>query len=61
MKYKYNIKYRQNGKTEHVNFKNKRGMLSYLDKNINKINKMDAVALNFGQVMLPLKQTVWCQ
>jgi len=59
MKYKYNIKYKVRGKSTVKNFKNKRSMITYLDKNKTKVNKLDAVALNFGMVMLPLKQTVW--
>ena len=59
MKYKYNIKHRVNNKAETINFKTKKSLLSYLDKNINKVNKLQAPVINFGPVMLPLKQTVW--
>ena len=47
------------GKRQTVNFRNKRSFLKYLDKNVDKVNKLHAVVLNFGPVMLPLKQTVW--
>ena len=59
MKYKYNIKHKVQGRAETINFKNKRTLIQYLNKNTNKVNKLDAVVIHFGQVMLPLKQTVW--
>ena len=34
-------------------------MLKYLDKNKHKVNQLVSPALNFGPIMLPLKQTVW--
>ena len=34
-------------------------MLKYLDKNKHKVNQLMSPALNFGQIMLPLKHTVW--
>ena len=59
MKYKYNMRHMVKGKRQTVNFRNKRSFLKYLDKNVDKLNKLHAVVLNFGPVMLPLKQTVW--
>ena len=59
MKYKYNIKHKVKGKAETINFKNKRSMLKYLDKNKHKVNQLMSPALCFGPIMLPLKQTVW--
>jgi hypothetical protein len=59
MKYKYNIKHRVNSKATTINFKTKSSLLSYLNKNTSKINKLDAPVINFGAIMLPLKQTVW--
>tara|TARA_B100000575_G_scaffold127846_1_gene101884 strand:+ start:127 stop:318 length:192 start_codon:yes stop_codon:yes gene_type:complete len=59
MKYKYNIKHKQKGKVQTINFKNKDTMLKYLDKNKDKINSWSAPVLNFAAIMLPLKQTVW--
>ncbi len=59
MKYKYNITYKNNNKVEYINFKNKTTMVKYLDKHKTKVNNMKAAALNFGAIMLPLKQTVW--
>ena len=34
-------------------------MLDYLNGNIDKLNQWKSVTLNFNQVSLPLKQTVW--
>ena len=59
MKYRYNIKHKINNKTEFINFKNKASMIKYLDKHKAKLNLMHSPALNFGAIMLPLKQTVW--
>ena len=59
MKYKYNIKHKQNGRVQVVNFKNKTSMIKYLNGNRDKINKWTSPVLNFAAVMLPLKQTVW--
>ena len=59
MKYKYNIKHRVQNKAETINFKNKASMIKYLNKNKHKINQLVSPALNFGPVMLPLKQTIW--
>ena len=60
MKYRYNIKHKnKNNKVETINFKNKTSMLKYLDKNKHKVNQLMSPALNFGQIMLPLKHTVW--
>ena len=59
MKYKYNIRHREDGKVSVINFKNKESMIRYLDKNKSKINKLTAPVLNFASVMLPLKQTMW--
>ena len=61
MKYRYNIKHKVQGQAETINFKNKRSLIKYLNNNTNKVNKLDAVVINFGQIMLPLKQTVWNQ
>ncbi len=57
MKYKHNIKHKSNRQVETINFKNKLSMIKYLDKNINKINKMSGVALHFGAIALPLNHT----
>ena len=59
MKYKYNIKYKQDNRVNVINFKNKTGMIKYLNNNKDKINKWSSPVLNFAAVMLPLKQTVW--
>ena len=59
MNYKYNIKHKVDGKTQIINFKTKKSMLSYLNKNVDKINKLMAPALHFNTIVLPLKQTVW--
>lgn len=62
MKYKYNIKYKQsNGDVQYKNFKNKQSMILYLSKNTQQVNNLSSPVLNFGSVMLPLKQTVWYQ
>ena len=59
MKYKYNIKHTVNGETTTINFKNKKSMLAYLDKNIDKLNQLVSPALHFDAIVLPLKQTSW--
>ncbi len=59
MNYKYNIKHKIDNKVESINFKTKKSMLTYLNKNISKINKLHSPALHFGAVVLPLKHTVW--
>ena len=59
MKYKYNIKHKQDGRVTVVNFKNKDSMLKYLETNRDKVNNWSSPVLNFSSVMLPLKQTVW--
>lgn len=60
MKYKNNIVYKHETKgTTTINFKNRRSMIKYLDKNQPKLNKLKLVYVNFNQVRLPLKQTVW--
>ena len=59
MKYKYNIKHKNKNKVETINFKNKSGLLKYLEKNRIKLNKMNAVVVNFASISLPLKMTVW--
>ena len=59
MKYKYNISYLEEGKKTSINFNSKDGMITYLNKNTTKINNLKSAALNFGAIVLPLKQTVW--
>ena len=59
MKYKYNIGFQEQGKKTSINFNSKDGMIKYLNKNINKINKLTRPVLNFGAIALPLKTTVW--
>lgn len=59
MKYRYNIKHKEKTRTKTINFKSKNGMLKYLDKNKDKLNQLQGVALHFGPIVLPLAQTVW--
>jgi hypothetical protein len=59
MKYKYNISYQEEGKRTSINFNSKDGMITYLNKNTNKINELTKPVLNFGAIALPLKTTVW--
>ena len=59
MKYKYNIKHKNKSKVEIINFKNKAGLIKYLDKKKKKMNELDDVVVNFACISLPLKTTVW--
>jgi hypothetical protein len=59
MKYKYNISYKEDGKKTSINFNSKNGMIDYLNKNTAKINKLPGVHINFNQISLPIKATVW--
>lgn len=59
MKYKYNIKHKIKSRVETINFKNKKSMITYLDKHKDKLNKLISPVLYFNTIMLPLKQTVW--
>ena len=59
MKYKYNIAYKEDGKSTSINFNSKSGMIDYLDKNKVKVNKLTNAYINFKQISLPLKATVW--
>jgi len=59
MKYKYNISYKEEGKKTSINFNSKDGMITYLNKNTTKVNKLRNPILNFGAVALPIKSTVW--
>lgn len=59
MSYKYNITHKQDKVSKTINFKNKQGMLKYLNTNQKKLSKLQHVMLNFSSVSLPLKATVW--
>lgn len=59
MSYKYNIKYAYKGKPVVKNFKNKDSMLKFLDKSTSTLQKYDKVYINFAEISLPLKHTVW--
>jgi hypothetical protein len=58
-KFKFNIKHKQAGKVHVINFKSKDALIRFLDNNVDKINKLVSPVINFNQVTLPLKQTVW--
>ncbi len=59
MKYKYNIAHSKNKSKNVINFKSKDKLIAYLNKNKAKVNNLDDVYINFNQVKLPLKATVW--
>tara|TARA_R110002167_G_scaffold65261_3_gene184394 strand:+ start:368 stop:553 length:186 start_codon:yes stop_codon:yes gene_type:complete len=59
MNYKYNIHHKEINKKQLINFKTKKSMITYLNKNIIKVNKMTNPVINFGAISLPLKVTVW--
>tara|TARA_Y100000310_G_scaffold31133_1_gene29548 strand:+ start:66 stop:260 length:195 start_codon:yes stop_codon:yes gene_type:complete len=59
MKYKYNISYKEDGKKTSINFNSKNGMIEYLNNNIVKVNSLASVYINFNQVSLPIKTTIW--
>ena len=59
-KFKYHITYVDSKSKKCTdNFKTKDKMLKYLNDNTDKLNQLKSVTLNFNQVSLPLKQTVW--
>jgi len=58
-KFKYSISHRVKGKKQYINFKNKDKLVNHLEKNTNKVNELTSVSINFNQVILPLKTTVW--
>lgn len=61
MKYKYNIVYTLNNTKKTMNFKNKESMIKFLNVNRYKMTTWSRVHINFNQVSLPLKHTVWCK
>ncbi len=61
MKYKYNISYKESGKKTNINFNSKNKMIEYLSNNTVKVNSLDNVYINFNQISLPLKATIWTE
>ena len=59
MAYNYNITYKEANKTEIINFNSKVNMIDYLNKNKKKLQLLNHVLLNFGQIKLALSSTIW--
>lgn len=59
MAYKYSITYKEANKTEIINFNSKVNMIDYLNKNKKKLQLLNHVILNFGQIKLALSSTIW--
>jgi len=56
---KYNISYKDNEEDKQINFHTEKNMIIYLNKNINYLNTLNHVYLNFKQIKLSLKQSRW--
>jgi len=56
---KYNISYKGNEEHKQINFHTEKNMITYLNKNINYLNTLNHVYLNFKQIKLSLKQSRW--
>ena len=59
MKYKYNITHKVNGKSTRINFKSETSLVKYLNQNSSKLSILTNPVVNFSQIALPLKTTVW--
>ncbi len=56
---KYNISYIETKETIIINFRSKKNMIDYLNKNKTKLYSLKSVKINFNQISLPLSSTIW--
>tara|TARA_R110001592_G_scaffold32260_15_gene113215 strand:- start:321 stop:512 length:192 start_codon:yes stop_codon:yes gene_type:complete len=58
-KFQYNISYKEGEETKEIGFHSKTNMIDYLNKNINYLDTLNHVYLNFKQIKLSLNQSTW--
>ena len=56
---KYNIIYKEKKENKQIKFRSEKNMIAYLNNNLKHLNTLKSVYLNFKQIKLPLRQSVW--